>query len=66
LSACWITSSLCLEAYDAYLRGLAYSLKPLSNTPANALAAQKSQRCFFPAQVTRIESGCEKTLPARQ
>jgi tetratricopeptide (TPR) repeat protein len=27
------------EAYDAYLRGLAYTLKPL--TPANALAAQK-------------------------
>jgi TolB-like protein/Tfp pilus assembly protein PilF len=29
------------EAHDAYLRGLAYSLKPLSNTPANALGAQK-------------------------
>jgi tetratricopeptide (TPR) repeat protein len=28
------------EAYDAYLRGLAYSLKTL-NTPANALGAQK-------------------------
>jgi len=28
------------EAYDAYLRGLAYSLKG-SNTPANALGAQK-------------------------
>jgi TolB-like protein/Tfp pilus assembly protein PilF len=28
------------EAYDAYLRGLAYSLKT-ANTPANALAAQK-------------------------
>jgi TolB-like protein/class 3 adenylate cyclase/Tfp pilus assembly protein PilF len=28
------------EAYDAYLRGLAYSLKS-SNTPANALGAQK-------------------------
>src|SRR5436190_1629405 len=26
-----------VEAYNAYLRGLAYSLKPLSNTPANAL-----------------------------
>jgi tetratricopeptide (TPR) repeat protein len=33
-----------LEAYDAYLRGLAYSLKPLSNTPANALGAQKYLR----------------------
>jgi serine/threonine protein kinase/TolB-like protein/Tfp pilus assembly protein PilF len=31
------------EAYDAYLRGLAYSLKPLS-TPANALGAQKYLR----------------------
>ena len=29
-----------VEAYDAYLRGLAYSLKT-ANTPANALAAQK-------------------------
>jgi len=29
-----------VEAYDAYLRGLAYSLKG-SNTPANALGAQK-------------------------
>jgi len=28
------------EAHDAYLRGLAYSLKPI-NTPANSLAAQK-------------------------
>jgi len=28
------------EAYDAYLRGLAYSLKT-ANTPANALSAQK-------------------------
>jgi len=32
------------EAYDAYLRGLAYSLQPLSNTPANALGAQKYLR----------------------
>ena len=32
-----------LEAYDAYLRGLAYSLKT-GNTPANALAAQKYLR----------------------
>jgi serine/threonine protein kinase/Tfp pilus assembly protein PilF len=31
------------EAYDAYLRGLAYSLKT-HNTPANALAAQKYLR----------------------
>ena len=31
------------EAYDAYLRGLAYSLKTL-NTPANALGAQKYLR----------------------
>jgi TolB-like protein/Tfp pilus assembly protein PilF len=31
------------EAYDAYLRGLAYSLKT-ANTPANALAAQKYLR----------------------
>jgi TolB-like protein/class 3 adenylate cyclase/Tfp pilus assembly protein PilF len=31
------------EAYDAYLRGLAYSLKA-GNTPANALAAQKYLR----------------------
>ncbi|MEO6970409.1 MAG: hypothetical protein ABI217_05905 [Chthoniobacterales bacterium] len=30
------------EAYDAYLRGLAYSLKP--NSPANVLAAQKYLR----------------------
>jgi TolB-like protein/Tfp pilus assembly protein PilF len=29
------------EAYDAYLRGLAYSLKAFAVTPANALAAQK-------------------------
>src|SRR4029077_11548309 len=28
------------EAYDAYLRGLAYSLKA-ANTPSNALGAQK-------------------------
>src|SRR4029077_19141143 len=28
------------EAYDAYLRGLTYTLKP-GNTPANALGAQK-------------------------
>jgi TolB-like protein/class 3 adenylate cyclase/Tfp pilus assembly protein PilF len=33
-----------VEAYDAYLRGLAYSVKPLSNTPANALGAQKYLR----------------------
>jgi TolB-like protein/class 3 adenylate cyclase/Tfp pilus assembly protein PilF len=32
-----------LEAYDAYLRGLAYTLKP-ANIPANALAAQKYLR----------------------
>src|SRR6202040_2466808 len=31
------------EAYDAYLRGLAYMLKPL-NTPANVLSAQKYLR----------------------
>jgi tetratricopeptide (TPR) repeat protein len=31
------------EAYDAYLRGLAYTLKTL-NTPANALGAQKYLR----------------------
>ena len=31
------------QAYDAYLRGLAYSLKTV-NTPANALAAQKYLR----------------------
>jgi TolB-like protein/class 3 adenylate cyclase/Tfp pilus assembly protein PilF len=31
------------EAYDAYLRGLAYSLKTI-NTPANALGAQKYLR----------------------
>ncbi len=29
------------EAYDAYLRGLAYSLKSGANTPVNALGAQK-------------------------
>jgi TolB-like protein/Tfp pilus assembly protein PilF len=32
-----------VEAYDAYLRGLAYSLKT-ANTPANTLAAQKYLR----------------------
>jgi serine/threonine protein kinase/Tfp pilus assembly protein PilF len=32
-----------VEAYDAYLRGLAYSLKT-ANTPANALSAQKYLR----------------------
>ncbi|TMQ00314.1 MAG: tetratricopeptide repeat protein [Verrucomicrobia bacterium] len=32
-----------VEAYDAYLRGLAYTLKML-NTPANALGAQKYLR----------------------
>jgi TolB-like protein/class 3 adenylate cyclase/Tfp pilus assembly protein PilF len=32
------------EAYDAYLRGLAYNLKTLNNTPANALGAQKYLR----------------------
>jgi eukaryotic-like serine/threonine-protein kinase len=32
------------EAYDAYLRGLAYSLKALDVTPANALGAQKYLR----------------------
>src|SRR5450432_3801884 len=31
------------EAYDAYLRGLAYTLKP-ANTPANTLGAQKYLR----------------------
>ncbi|MDQ6655196.1 MAG: hypothetical protein M3Y80_05215, partial [Verrucomicrobiota bacterium] len=31
------------EAYDAYLRGLAYTLKP-GDTPANSLAAQKYLR----------------------
>src|SRR6266850_1150494 len=31
------------EAYDAYLRGLAYSLKP-ANTPTNSLGAQKYLR----------------------
>ena len=29
------------EAYDAYLRGLAYTLKAGANTPGNALGAQK-------------------------
>ena len=29
------------EAYDAYLRGLAYTLKPAATTSANSLAAQK-------------------------
>ncbi len=29
------------EAYDAYMRGLAYSLKFMGTTPANALGAQK-------------------------
>jgi TolB-like protein len=29
------------EAYDAYLRGLAYTLKPSATTPANTLEAQK-------------------------
>src|SRR5512132_2898338 len=32
-----------VEAYDAYLRGLAYTLKT-ANTPANALGAQKYLR----------------------
>jgi tetratricopeptide (TPR) repeat protein len=32
------------QAYDAYLRGLAYSLKTLTTTPANALGAQKYLR----------------------
>src|SRR5438874_2129325 len=32
------------EAYDAYLRGLAYTLKPVANTPVNALGAQKYLR----------------------
>src|SRR6185295_6591244 len=32
-----------VEAYDAYLRGLAYSMQPL-NTPANAVGAQKYLR----------------------
>ena len=32
------------EAYDAYLRGLAYTLKPVANTPANTLGAQKYLR----------------------
>jgi len=32
------------EAYDAYLRGLAYTLKPGANTTANALGAQKYLR----------------------
>ena len=33
-----------VEAYDAYLRGLAYTLKPVANTPANTLGAQKYLR----------------------
>jgi TolB-like protein/Tfp pilus assembly protein PilF len=33
-----------VEAYDAYLRGVAYTLKPVANTPANALGAQKYLR----------------------
>jgi TolB-like protein/Tfp pilus assembly protein PilF len=32
------------EAYDAYLRGLAYTLKAAANTPANSLGAQKYLR----------------------
>src|SRR5438477_119177 len=32
------------EAYDAYLRGLAYTLKPGGVTPANSLGAQKYLR----------------------
>src|SRR6184192_2225605 len=32
------------EAYDAYLRGLAYTLKPVANTPVNTLGAQKYLR----------------------
>jgi serine/threonine protein kinase/Flp pilus assembly protein TadD len=32
------------EAYDAYMRGLAYSLKTLNTTPANALGGQKYLR----------------------
>ena len=32
------------EAYDAYLRGLAYSLKAVAPMPANALGAQKHLR----------------------
>ena len=32
------------EAYDAYLRGLAYTLKSVANTPVNALGAQKYLR----------------------
>jgi len=32
------------EAYDAYLRGLAYTLKAGANTPVNALGAQKYLR----------------------
>src|SRR4029077_20597276 len=32
------------EAYDAYLRGLAYTLKAGANTTANALGAQKYLR----------------------
>ena len=33
-----------VEAYDAYLRGVAYTLKPVANTPANTLGAQKYLR----------------------
>src|SRR6184192_2027794 len=33
-----------VEAYDAYLRGLAYTLKSGANTPVNALGAQKYLR----------------------
>src|SRR5206468_1791239 len=32
------------EAYDAYLRGLAYTLKSVANTPVNTLGAQKYLR----------------------
>src|SRR5213079_1663000 len=32
------------EAYDAYLRGLAYTLKAVANTPVNTLGAQKYLR----------------------
>jgi TolB-like protein/class 3 adenylate cyclase/Tfp pilus assembly protein PilF len=32
------------EAYDAYLRGVAYTLKPVANTLANTLGAQKYLR----------------------
>jgi serine/threonine protein kinase/Tfp pilus assembly protein PilF len=33
-----------VEAYDAYLRGLAYSMKPATNTPTYYLGAQKHLR----------------------